>query len=143
MGSLTGDQPEYDRQPVDERAHRRLIRFLEACWAFFDACVAEAEGRELRTGARGGGRNLAKIVGHVLEAEGGYLRRLEHKRSPEAQNDLALTRKEMLEALAASVRGEVPEFGPRGGRRWSGRYFVRREAWHVLDHAWEIEDRAQ
>ena len=48
----------------------------------------------------------------------------------------------MLEALAASVRGEVPETGPRGGKRWSARYFVRREAWHVLDHAWEIEDRS-
>ena len=32
--------------------------------------------------------------------------------------------------------------GPRGGKRWSARYFVRRAAWHVLDHAWEIEDRS-
>jgi hypothetical protein len=24
---------------------------------------------------------------------------------------------------------------------WPPRYFVRRVAWHVLDHAWEIEDR--
>lgn len=27
----------------------------------------------------------------------------------------------------------VPERGPR--------YWVRRVAWHVLNHAWEIEDR--
>ncbi|CAN5828742.1 hypothetical protein BH20CHL8_BH20CHL8_11020 [soil metagenome] len=26
---------------------------------------------------------------------------------------------------------------------WTPRYFVRRAAWHVLDHAWEIEDRAR
>jgi hypothetical protein len=25
---------------------------------------------------------------------------------------------------------------------WSPRYFVRRSAWHALDHAWEIEDRS-
>jgi hypothetical protein len=25
--------------------------------------------------------------------------------------------------------------------RWPPRYVVRRAAWHVLDHAWEIEDR--
>jgi hypothetical protein len=141
MGSLTGAEPEYDRQPVDKREHQRLIKFLEACWREFDRIVASARGKELRTGARGGGRSLDKIVAHVLEGEGGYLRRLEHKRSRDAENDLALTRKEMLEALAASVRGEVPEFGPRGGKRWTGRYFVRREAWHVLDHAWEVEDR--
>ena len=27
------------------------------------------------------------------------------------------------------------------GLHWTARYFVRRTAWHVLDHLWEIEDR--
>jgi hypothetical protein len=36
----------------------------------------------------------------------------------------------------------LPE--PSGvGKPWNARYFVRRTAWHVLDHAWEIEDRAR
>jgi hypothetical protein len=35
----------------------------------------------------------------------------------------------------------LPAAGPRGGKIWSVRYFVRRTAWHALDHAWEIEDR--
>ena len=143
MGSLTGNEPNYDSLPVDDADHKRLIKFLEASWRTFDGVVAAARDKELRTGARGGGRSLEKIVAHVLDGEGGYLRRLEYKRSREAETDLELTRKAMLEALAASVRGEVPEFGPRGGKRWTARYFVRREAWHVLDHAWEIEDRAQ
>jgi hypothetical protein len=47
----------------------------------------------------------------------------------------------ILDALASAARGEVPTQGPRGGTRWTPRYFVRRMAWHVLDHAWEIEDR--
>jgi len=25
---------------------------------------------------------------------------------------------------------------------WPARYAIRRTAWHVLDHAWEIEDRS-
>ena len=79
----------------------------------------------------------------MLDGEGGYLRRLEYKRDKQAEKDARLSRKAMLEALAASARGEVPEEGPRGGKRWTGRYFVRREAWHVLDHAWEIEDRME
>ncbi len=143
MGSLSGLEPEYDQQPIDAPAHQRLIEFLTASWREFDRIVASARGKDLRTGARGGGRSLDKIVAHVLEGEGGYLRRLEYKRSREAETDVELTRAAMLDALAASVRGEVPEFGPRGGKRWTGRYFVRREAWHVLDHAWEIEDRVQ
>jgi hypothetical protein len=141
MGSLTGDEPGHDAEAVDERAHQRLIKFLEASWRAFDQAVSAAQGKELRTGARGGGRTLEKIVQHVLDAEGGYLRRLDYKRDKQAEQDLKLTRKAMLEALAASVRGEVAEYGPRGGKRWTARYFVRREAWHVLDHAWEIEDR--
>jgi hypothetical protein len=51
------------------------------------------------------------------------------------------TRQAILQGLASSARGEIPAHGPRGGQRWSARYFVRRVAWHTIDHAWEIEDR--
>ena len=26
---------------------------------------------------------------------------------------------------------------------WTARYAVRRMAWHVLDHVWEIEDKSE
>jgi hypothetical protein len=58
------------------------------------------------------------------------------------EQELARTRQAILDALAASARGEMAPRGPRGGLRWTPRYFVRRVAWHVLDHAWEVEDRA-
>jgi hypothetical protein len=141
MGSLSGSAPKYDSQPLNQKEHERLVKFLEACWRALDHAARAAQGKELRTGARGGGRKLENIVQHVLDGEGGYLRRLEYKRAKAAEQDAHLSREAMLEALAAAVRGEVPEVGPRGGKRWTGRYFVRREAWHVLDHAWEIEDR--
>ena len=56
---------------------------------------------------------------------------------------LARTRQAILTTLSAAVRGEVPAREPRGGPRWTPRYFVRRLAWHELDHAWEIENRAE
>jgi hypothetical protein len=143
MGSLSGKEPAYDSKPLTKAEHQRLIKILEASWHALDDAAAAARHKELRRGARGGGRGLDAIVQHVLDGEGGYLRRLEYKRSKQAETDAKLSRAAMIEALAASVRGEVPEFGPRGGKRWSGRYFVRREAWHVLDHTWEIEDRAE
>jgi hypothetical protein len=58
---------------------------------------------------------------------------------PEAQ--MQRMRQAISEALPAAAHGEIAPLGPRGGRRWSARYFIRRSAWHVLDHAWEIEDR--
>ncbi len=38
--------------------------------------------------------------------------------------------------MDSAERGELPVQGPRGGVIWPPRYFVRRVAWHVLDHAW-------
>jgi hypothetical protein len=38
--------------------------------------------------------------------------------------------------VLAAVRAGAP------GGRWPLRYAVRRSAWHVLDHAWEVEDKS-
>ena len=80
-----------------------------------------------------------------MGADAGYLSRLARKIETREAEDpraaLARTRRAVLEALGAAARGEVPARGPRGGVRWAPRYFVRRVAWHVLDHAWELEDR--
>jgi hypothetical protein len=56
---------------------------------------------------------------------------------------LAQIRQAILTTLISATHGEVPARGPRGGVRWTPRYFVRRLAWHELDHTWEIEDRAE
>jgi hypothetical protein len=45
-------------------------------------------------------------------------------------------------AVGARVHGR-PLAEPNKVRKpWTPRYFVRRAAWHALDHAWEIEDRS-
>ena len=137
--------PAADARPVTEADLQRFLTLLQACWQAFDAAVRQAEGRELRKGPRGGGRDLGEIVAHVLKAEASYLRRLawKVKLSPEEPPEAALrrTRQAIEDALTAAVRQGLPERGPRGGKIWTLRYFVRRAAWHVLDHAWEIEDR--
>lgn len=133
-----------DAEPLDAAAHGRLEKILKACWRAFDRAVEAAEGRDLRKGPRGGGRSVEKIVDHVVEAEGaGYLSRIGWK-VPKGTDDewIARERATVLEALASVARDGVPP-APRGGARWSPRYFVRRAAWHVLDHAWEIEDRVE
>ena len=129
----------------DELEHFGLI--LQACWGALDAAIAAAAGLELRKGPRGGGRELEGITKHVLGAEQGYLASLAWKlpkhELTNLNEEMRLTRQAIMDALSAAARGDVAERGPRGGKRWPARYFVRRVAWHVLDHAWEIEDRAQ
>jgi hypothetical protein len=137
--------PSSDTRPIDDAELQRFQTLLQACWRAFDATVQAAQGKELRKGARGGGRDLEEIVRHVLGADVGYLARLAWKLEKSEEEDLSdelgRTRQAILNALAAATRGEVPERGPRGGVIWTPRYYVRRVAWHVLDHTWEIEDR--
>lgn len=135
--------PAGDAKPLDDDELRRLQAILEACWQAFDATVEMSVGKALRTGPRGGGRTVDGIVQHVFGAERHYLSRLGGKvsQSESPSPSPGPTRQAILTTLRASAHGEVAEYGARGGKRWSPRYFVRREAWHVLDHLWEIEDR--
>ena len=135
-----------DDAPVDDAELTRWGTILKACWRAFDAAVAAAEGKTLAKGPRGGGRDVAGMVDHVLASDAGYLAVLGGKYRYSDRDDPDVTRpglrKAILDTLAGRVSGEVPDRGPRGGVRWSPRTFVRRLAWHELDHAWEIEDRA-
>jgi len=129
-----------DDRPIDEAERKRLVSLLRACWRALDGAAESAAGAALAKGPRGGGRSLEAILDHVREAESAYLTRLAWKTPPEA--DARAVRAAVIDALSSAVRRGVEERGPRGGKRWVPRYFVRRVAWHALDHAWEIEDRS-
>lgn len=137
--------PAYDALPLDEAELERLQLLLDACWQAFERAARDAAGRELRKGPRGGGRELEKVVAHVLDSAAGYLRQFGGSAESSAAGTderAELLRRAAREALAAAAQGELPARGPRGGKRWTPRYYVRRTAWHLLDHAWELEDRS-
>jgi hypothetical protein len=131
--------PTSDRDPLSEAELRRLQAILKACWRALDSAMKKAQGKTLRSGPRGGGRTRTGILEHVRGSETGYLSSLGGK-APAASSAEEI-HQVILKTLVASAHGEIAEKGPRGGKRWLPRYFVRREAWHVLDHVWEIEDR--
>jgi hypothetical protein len=140
-----GIPPSNDAKAVNAKELQRLQKLLKACWRTFDDIVENSTGKALRSGPRGGGRQLADILQHLLGSDAGYVNQAGWKFKPDEVDDPAIqleqTRHAILEALTSSARGEIPKKGPRGGLRWKPRYFVRRLAWHTLDHAWEIEDR--
>jgi hypothetical protein len=134
-------------EPVSAADLKRLLALLRASWATFDAAARAAEGVTLATGPRGGGRSLAKIVEHVRDAEAAYLRSL-GSRAPSASEEapgqpMKLLRATFVDALTAVSRDEPPANPNKARKRWTPRYAVRRAAWHVLDHAWELEDRSR
>lgn len=132
---------ERDSQPVEPAELERWQQVLNACWQSFDQAVAAASGYTLRKGPRGGGRSLSEIIQHVQAVNSGYLQSLGGK--VDSGQPLPQIREAILMTLTAAVQGEIPAHGPRGGVRWTPRYFVRRLAWHELDHTWEIEDRVE
>ena len=140
-----GVAPSGDSKSINADQLHDIEKLLKACWRTFDANVKTASGKSLRSGPRGGGRQVEGIIRHLLGSDGGYLNavgwKFQQEEAGDLNQELEKTRQAILEALKASARGEISAKGPRGGKRWSARYFVRRLAWHVLDHAWEIEDR--
>jgi hypothetical protein len=133
--------PAADAKPVPDTDLRRFTTLFRACWRAFDRAAEAAENVELTKGPRGGGRDLEKIVDHVLGSDESYLSMIGAK-APKGGPDgrAERVRRAVIGGLDVAVRQGVPP-GPRGGKRWTPRYFVRRTVWHSLDHAWEIEDR--
>jgi len=122
-----------DTEPLDKDPAERTAALVAATWVIFDRVVAGAPV-ELRKGPRGGGRDRDKIVAHVGGSEVNYARTLGIKsRQPEV-------RQRIVEVLRAPSDGSRPL---AGGKGWPPRYAARRIAWHVLDHAWEIEDKSE
>jgi hypothetical protein len=140
-----GRAPKADARALDASELKRQIKLWTACEEAFGAAAAAAKGKKLAKGPRGGGRELDAIVAHVFDADGSYLRLIGGRFTPPKGQAAAKTRpaqrEVIVEALTASARGEPPAHPRRVDRYWSARYFVRRSAWHALDHAWEIEDR--
>jgi hypothetical protein len=129
-----------DRQPVDGAEAERLASLVAAAWVTFDRVAAGAPA-ELRKGPRGGGRDTAKIVDHVVGADGAYAHEMglaARVADPADRAAVEAMRAAMLDAIRGPSDGS-----PLGGRRWPPRYAARRIAWHALDHAWEIEDRSE
>jgi hypothetical protein len=119
----------WDHEPLDDAEADRLTGLLEACWTAFDRVVAGAPA-QLRKGPRGGGRDRDGIADHVREAERAYCAKAGARTPPRTAWSV------QRQGLAAALRAGSP------GAAWPARYSLRRVAWHVLDHAWEIEDKS-
>jgi len=129
-----------DAQRVDTAEAGRLSAIVRAAWTTFDAIVAGAPA-ELRKGPRGGGRDRDKIVDHVLDAEGAYVRKLGLPAGAPVRGDVAAIEAHR-EAILAVLRRPT-DGSPVAPNGWLLPYAARRIAWHLLDHGWEIEDRTE
>jgi hypothetical protein len=130
---------EEERAAVGDELAAQHAALLTAAWALFDAQAARSP-QELRKGPRGGGRDRDVMVGHVLSSEAVYAKKLGLKHPEPKPGDTAA-----IESLRAAVLGVLSRPSgavPPGAKGWPPRYATRRFVWHVLDHLWEMQDRA-
>lgn len=120
-----GRVPELDRRTPDDLD--RLVRLWRAGWERFDRVGADAP-EALTKGPRGGGRDTSKVIEHVFGAEQGYARQIGVRPSG---LDMAGLRHALVERV---LQRPIDT-------KWPVAYLIRRSAWHVVDHLWEIENR--
>jgi hypothetical protein len=128
--------PEYNS--MTEAELDRKLRLLRASWRTFDAAATRVSP-ELRKGPRGGGWDKEKIIRHVNGAEIDEF-------APKVGVKVPLDTRDNPKALSAYRDAFVEGIRHHHARAYSARswalqFLIRRCAWHMLDHAWELEDR--
>src|SRR5919106_3030380 len=129
---------ELERDVLSKKNLERRLQLLQAAWAYFDD-VAASVSKELRPGARSTGRSREQIMRHVYLNEPEQFSRKIEVRTPKevvlAPDGLATHRVAYLDAIRAYNAEGKP------ARTWPIQFLIRRTAHHVMDHAWEMEDR--
>ena len=129
---------EIEREVLSEADLERRLTLLQACWAYFDD-VTKRIATDLLPGSRGGGRTREEIIRHVYANEPAQFSRKVEVRTPKeivlTADGLAAHRQEYLDAIRAYNAEGKP------ARTWPIQFLIRRTAHHVMDHAWELEDR--
>jgi hypothetical protein len=127
-----------EAEVLPKDALERRLALLEAAWAYFDD-VAGRVSAELRLGPRGGGWTRDELIRHVILNEPDQFSRKVEVRTP---RDVVLTPDGLAahrQAYLDGIRAYNAEGRP--ARTWPIQFLVRRTAQHVMDHAWEMEDR--
>jgi hypothetical protein len=125
--------------PMSDDEFDRKVRLLQACWAYFDDVAARVSA-EMRKGPRGGGRDRDRIIRHTIRNESEEFAKQVGLRIPE---EAALTPDGLRthrEAYVAAMRAYNAGEGKRM-RSWTLPFLIRHSAYHVMDHAWEMEDK--
>ena len=135
---VSGRAATAEHDPMTEAELDRKLALLQASWRTFDDTAARVSV-ELRKGPRGGGREKGRIIQHVNGAEiDEFAPKVGVKVPLETRDD-----PKALLAYRTAFAEAIRQHHDRGepARSWALQFLIRRCAWHMLDHAWELEDR--
>jgi hypothetical protein len=129
----------FEQEPMDDAELDRKIKLLRACWSFFDGTAARVSA-DMRKGPRGGGRDRTQIYRHTIRNESEEFAKRVGLRVPEegalSPDGLRDFRKAYVAAMRAYNAGEGKRM-----RSWNLPFLIRHSGYHMMDHAWEMEDK--
>jgi hypothetical protein len=128
-----------EREPMPSAELERKISLLRGCWQFFDE-VAASVSPEMRKGPRGGGRDRDVIFRHTVRTESeDFAKRLGlriEERSALAPKALSDYREKYVATMRSYNAGEGKRM-----RSWNLPFLIRHSGFHMMDHAWEMQDK--
>lgn len=128
-----------EHEPMDATEIDRKIRLLRACWGFFDLAAARVSA-QMRKGPRGGGRDRDQIIGHTIRTESEDFAKRLGLRIPEGGALTPKALRDYRDTYVAAMRAYNAGEGKRM-RSWNLPFLIRHSAFHVMDHAWEMQDK--
>ncbi len=126
-----------EQESMSEPECERKIALLQASWIFFDE-VSHRVSAELRKGPRGGGRDRDQIISHTYGTERDFAKKI----GVVTPQGVMLTPDGLREHREVYVNA-IREYNAEGksARSWTLPFLIRHSAFHVLDHAWEMQDK--
>jgi hypothetical protein len=123
---------------MEDHEFTRKVKLLRSSWSYFDD-VAARVSPEMRKGIRGGGRERDEIIRHTRGTEIELFAKKVGVRVPEGTalsgETLLAYREDYVAALREHHKGRTSL------RTWTLPFLIRHSAFHVMDHAWEMEDK--
>ena len=134
--SMRSAAPEYD-QMTDAECDRKLA--LLAPPGPTSTTMRRGSRPSSDLGPRGGGRDRERIIRHVNGAEIDEFAKKVGVYTPLDARDSPARLAAHRDALVEAIR----DHNARGvsARNWTVQFVIRHSAYHMLDHAWEMEDR--
>lgn len=128
-----------EQDPMSTKELDRRILVLQTCWQYFDK-VAKRVSAEMLKGPRGGGRDRDHIIRHTIRVESEEFAKRLGLRTPEegalTPAGLRSHRTNYIDAMRTYNAGEGKRM-----KTWTLPFLIRHSAFHVMDHAWEMEDK--
>ena len=130
----------FEHGPMPPAVLERRLALLDGAWRFFDE-VAARVSPQMRRGARGGGRDRDEIIAHVFGNERVQFSKRVGVATPPGVMLTPDGLRRHREQFLAGLRQYNTEADWKIGRTWTLQYLLRHCAFHVMDHAWEMEDK--